>query len=154
METETTTQQLQVTQNIPATGYSYSNEHGLHERKMVSILTEANFTFSAFAVKQLIQGFDQHLEKAFDRDYSHAVVKTQADLATKLAIYGLSDNATTISLKRAEISVLRIWLETRMKHCEEQRDIRDNAFNADTYIAQKFLLLDLREFLAGEIISD
>lgn len=154
METETTTQQLQVTQNIPATGYSVSNQSGLHDRLMVSIFTQGDFTFSAFAIKQLIQGYEQHMEDVFGYTQSTAIIKTQVKLATKLAIYGLSDQATTIPLKREEVGVLRLWLETRMKHCEEQRDIRDDTFNADTYIAQKFLLLDLREFLAGEIISD
>lgn len=154
METETTTQQLQVTQNIPATGYSVSNEATDTGYKNVKFSLRGEFTFSAFAIKQLLQGYEQHLEDVLGGISSNAIVKTHAKLLTTLAIYGLSDQATVIPLKREEVAVLRVWLETRMKHCEEQRDIRDDNFNPDTYIAQKFLLLDLREFLAGEIIGN
>ena len=41
-----------------------------------------------------------------------------------------------------------------MKHCEEERDARDDKFNPDSYISMKLLLLDIKSWLMGSIIGD
>ena len=65
----------------------------------------------------------------------------------------------TLTVTRGEVKTMRSWLETRMSHCEMERENRTTTknghpkFNPDTYIGQKLLLLDLRELLLGDIVD-
>ena len=73
-----------------------------------------------------------------------------------------SDPSVKFTFTYGELTILRTWLEMRMKHCEQERyakttvkigDVEREKFNPDTYIGQKLLLLDLREALLGEIVE-
>ena len=63
-----------------------------------------------------------------------------------------SEVMITLKLDWRELSVLRHYLTLRMKHCEKERDERSDKFNIDSYISMKFLLLDIRELLLGQVL--
>ena len=158
----------QNTSNIPATGFAANETQTINERKYVTFNMSALFTLSLFSIRQLL--FGEHLLNGFSTGN-----ESQDTLFKKLALYSLDtaerkfEELPRLQLDRQEVKWLRIWLEARMKHCEQERDederlrkewVNSNEshntkptvrFNPDTYIAQKFLLLDLREWLAGEI---
>lgn len=157
---------METTSNIPATGWSVRANYATDERRQVQFNMEAEFTLSHFAVRQLL--FGEIMLNGMENNTNNSLFK-------KLAVYGLDaalcptkENLPIIGLERAEVKQLRRWLEARMAHCEEERDSESGAekhshansidepskkFNPDTYIAQKFLLLDIREWLAGDIID-
>lgn len=153
----------QPTSNIPATGFTVRSNNTIEDRRLVSFNKSATFTFNNFALLQILHG-----RILLDKSYGMSV---DTALAAKLGIYAIESatNDVHIELNRKEMQSLRLWLEARMAHCEKERDMESGAekyshdndlaveavtkFNPDTYIAQKFLLLDLREWLAGDVID-
>ena len=115
--------------------------------RTVKTMTEVKMLLSQFACVQFIEGADLWYN-------DHSVnTATEPKLLIKLSRHlGENDMMTIITLTAGEIALLRNWLITRMFHCEKEREERSEKFNADTYIGQKHLLLDLRELLMGEII--
>lgn len=128
----------------------------------VRLLVNATIRFNGFAIAQFIEGADLILtsSKCFN-----------AVILAKLIIKLMRSLNAEMVFSYEELCILRSWLEARMHHCEKERDElipspmtrpqREKSeyvhtalkFNADTYIGQKFLLLDLRELLLGEILT-
>lgn len=123
------------------------------------------FKLSLFACYQFIRGI-----KSDDLDHnklmallpatkygtvSLTIPRLIADLSIYVADLQTMDEAARknhmISLQRDQVEILRILLEARMTHCEHERDSKDEEvkrrFNVETYISQKLLLLDIREWL-------
>lgn len=163
------------TSNIPATGFATIDTQNEQARKLVAFNLLARFSFSYFSARQLILGAGLNNVAMLN--------KAQQVVLSHLAVYAMSiegEQVEPLQLYRGDVQILRLWLESRMAHCEEERDarvtVRDGAgvhvvgkldfnsqaiepatdlkFNPDTYIAMKFLLLDIREWLAGDIIED
>jgi len=157
------------TSNIPLTGFKTSNVQTVNEPRYVNFNISALFTLSLFSVRQILLGVFHH---KLTSDEANTLFRKLSHYALEKAYYDIKDEAMFhIELNRVEVMLMRKWLEARMKHCEEERDeesgkekanaerIETNPnhrignFNPDTYIAQKFLLLDIREWLLGEIIE-
>ena len=126
----------------------------------IRIFQTGKILLNGFAISQFMEGFELYVKD----DTRVNIPKEMILLSLKIS-KGL---AMAIQLKNAEfefdyeeLKTLRTWLEIRMRHCEIERDNRTvwahngaPKFNPDTYIGQKLLLLDLRELLLGEIITE
>lgn len=134
-------QNLQVN-NFQCSG-QYETESGV---VLASRRTEGVIQLTQFALLQLINGAE------VSEKVDHKLV---AKLAIKLYIHtnGAGD-AIEFHVTRSEVEQMKTMIESRMAHCELERDQRDDKFNPDTYIQQKFLLLDIREWLTITAIGD
>ena len=137
--------------NIPSTGIQIVEIEREGKMMKVDFLKRATVSFSVFSLIQLLCGAILHLEE-YPREKSQF---DQLDLYFRLSkfIFGQPNHDATfnVELTYKEIVTLKKWLEVRMQHCEFERDQRSDKFNPDTYIAQKYLLLDLKILLTGEI---
>ena len=157
--------------NIPDFGFKTISQNTEDGFKHVRFKTDGTFQLNHFALYQIFHGYQlteiDTLTPGFD-----------SMLLSKLAILAIDVSHTqsvcSIPLNRLEVSLMCKWLEVRMRHCEIERDQRtalftiqgiganDEAtivptdypkFNPDTYIAQRLLLLEMKEWLFGEIID-
>ena len=120
---------------------------------------EGIIALTGFAIAQFLEGAELLAQS------KHGCSRKDTLLILRLAkgIGVLQHNpSVSISVDYLDLVHLREWLELRMAHCEVERDQRTvihvadkefPKFNADTYIGQKLLLLDLRELMLGEIIE-
>lgn len=140
-------------------------------RETVKVLMIRNtidsINLSRFAIDQFIKGI-QSIEPG------QQVPSDMPILLGKLYSASLdadkyNQNMIGINVSRLEMQFLREMLEARMLHCEKERDeenkvnsslnsnLRNSAinikFNPDTYIQQKLLLIDIREWQLGEVIE-
>lgn len=170
-----------ITSNIPATGFAAIDVVHSKKHVLAEFNESARFTLSHFSLLQLLHGHpltaqDRRMETLLAGE----VLRKIAFYALEGEKDG---EIKTVELHRKEVQLLRNWLEARMKHCEEERDSRATIhdgpgvkvvghidlenpslgaqpvsdavlkFNPDTYIAQKYLLLDIREWLLGDILD-
>lgn len=126
-------------QNIPDHRFTVQND--LQEMKTITceISVSAEFIFNQFAAVQFIMGS------------SNVIVEPRLmELLLNAAM--VPNGHVTASYTRADIMKLVELLQSRMRHCEYERDNGSERFNPDTYIAQKMLLLDLKEWLYLNVI--
>lgn len=119
------------------------------KRSQTVVLSSFNsgvLKISGFAAVQFIEGIALLL-------VNDKVVLSNNESKLLIKLFKASQTPE-ISLTRAELIFLKNALELRMAHCEKERDERNEKFNADTYIGQKLLLLDIREILLGEIVQE
>ncbi len=113
------------------------------------------FKVSQFACLQFLKAFAFNVASSPSPNITASIPTNIVQLIALLGIKAGQPNPDfEFSLIRKEVVWLRDILELRMKHCEKERDDRSESFNADTYIGQKMLLLDLREWLLGAIVED
>jgi hypothetical protein len=134
-------------QNIPSGSLVVLESERKPMRATVSLLYTAVLRLSIFAYIQLFEGASIHLLQ------QKVVDKTQLRFLLDL-MRAASSDSVQVTVSYAELITLRDWLQMRMAHCELERDERSDKFNPDTYIGQKLLLLDIRELLLGEILSN
>lgn len=127
--------------NIPETGFISSEEIIEEQQVLVRNRIKAKIVFSGPALMALVFGAG-----IWGKAMEH-VSGTDLVLLSKIAIGEIGE------LTRNEMNMLRQWLEARIAHCEAERDQRSERFNPDTYIMMKMLLLDIREWLLGEVVS-
>lgn len=139
---------------LPETGFLSLNPKKDIALIMMSFIINDTITLSPFSVIQLISGVGEF--------QPNTMIKSEvAILMSKLfsqAVFIASENNISIDVSRDDVVMLRTWLETRMIHCEKERDEENrNAvpaehakFSPDTYIGMKLLLIELREWLLGE----
>lgn len=150
--------------NIPQTGFKSIDEQSSHKKVIVSLIDRATIVLSAFSVTQLMLGAKLFLDNCKDTMIDKGIVyvpKSIVSLFTTLATAILHGTQLeyTFSFTRDEMLSLRDFLRERMTHCEYERDNRtthDNGeliFNADAYIGQKTLLLEMNLWLNGEIVE-
>jgi hypothetical protein len=144
--------------NIPQGGITVVSSETKTNYKMVKQHMSFVLAFSSFALLQFIAGAQLLFMGMKVTDFAPMA---QVQLFVKLtAIIQRGFESKSMDLlddlfvTREEMHILKGFLEIRMSHCEKERDDRDPAFNADTYIGQKLLLLDIRELLLGEIIEE
>lgn len=139
-----------VYQNIPENSFKNHESETKVYRAIVVTATKGIFSLSLFACIQFLMGAQSKFLKLTRVDQG----KELMELISRLAIYSIdlqatadSESSVQLMLTRNEVELFRILLNARMAHCENERDIRADTFNADTYIGQKLLLLDIREWL-------
>jgi len=115
---------------------------------------------TGFAIIQFLEGADIMAHDELYTAINSKDVQLMLLLAKSLPMLQV-EPVVNIEVTYRDLKTLRSWLELRMDHCEKERDQRTPApwnknkqkFNPDTYIGQKLLLLDLRELILGEVIS-
>ena len=122
----------------------------------VKQFSNGSFEFTKFALVQFVEGVQFIPEilnkKSFiDRTIFELYVKCNKALTDSLLT---STNIVALDLTLNELITLKQWLEARMSHCEKEREEGNPAFNIETYIGMKLLLIDIREIMIGEVISD
>lgn len=136
-------------QNIPQTGF-----------RLISSVQETKVAVTTFRVSGIIELAKFSLVQVLEgiRVSQFAVI----DVNLKSLIFRLidlifmnpqTDTLQGIEITRAEVEQLVSYLKERLNHCEKERDEKSIKFNADTYIAQKMLLLELKDWLSGEITT-
>jgi hypothetical protein len=136
-------------ENIPSTGFTSTNVETKSEYVRVENNVSDDIKLSTFSILQLIEGANA---SAKDKRTVDAV---DVQVMSKLFTYAVSTGFngahqdTTIHVTRNEVKIMKKFIEARMSHCEQERDNRNDKFNPDTYIGQKLLLIELREWLLG-----
>ena len=146
-------------ENIPVDSLKIVSAQNITEDRRIKIFSKGVISFSGFALCQFLEGADLYAEKY--TKIPPKVLSLVVKISRHLVLLQSVSNPE-IELTRFELLFLQEFLELRMKHCEKERDNRTAwphnpealKFNADTYIGQKFLLLDIRELLIGEILED
>jgi hypothetical protein len=140
--------------NIPTEGFVSIDNQTTTTTAVVRQNVKGYFKLSLFAIAQFINGANLY---AFVRNDSKVSGK-EMHLLSRLALLALNAGndgfETSLGLDREEVTILKNLLTIRMQHCEKERDERSENFNPDTYIGQKLLLLDIREWLMCDVIED
>ena len=143
--------------NIPNIGFEASNSVRSVDTAIVQYKTSGTIALTLFAVMQLIAGGE--LIRKFPMLIKEVGALEIIAVLSKLFNAALAPRAVSesetilIDVLRGDVEAMVKLLEIRMKHCEEQRDNSEPSFNADTYIGQKMLLLELKGWLSAEILS-
>lgn len=135
-------------QNIQLDNFGSTETKTRVYRAIVVRPESGHIKLSLFSLVQIIMGAGSDFLYLGFVGTEH--LKTTLGLMSKLSMHMLDVQANsemTIELTREEIEIMRKLLESRMKHCEHERDTRSDKFNPDTYISQKYLLLEIREWL-------
>ena len=147
--------QLQNTfENIITDGIRVVEQTTNERRCTVSFFEGGILQFKRFAILQFLMG----APLVIDPTQEDSSVRTQSyrlyyRLSSSLLGLTPEQDYVNIFFTRDEVTMIKVWLETRMGHCEVERDTRSPKFNADTYIGQKLMLLELKQILMGEILS-
>ena len=75
-------------------------------------------------------------------------------LTLTMLTQGESEQQIDESVTREEVEELKRLVEFRLTHCESEKENNNPAFNADTYISMKLLLLDIREWLSVTVVDN
>lgn len=131
------------------------------QRVELKVFDKGIITLNGFAIMQFLEGAkvitNAYIHKTFTAFEVNLILRLSEGLLSNLQ--NAEDCKIEVTYK--DLQSLRTWLEARMSHCEKERDSRTmitcngeqvEKFNADTYIGQKLLLLDLRELLLGEVV--
>lgn len=127
----------------------------------VNQFTNGLLKFTVFALIQFTEGvmLIPELKEGniyISRDIFKLYVLLNNALRDSVLASTLSDKENSdilLEISRKELVMLKYWLETRMTHCEKEREAGNPKFNVETYIGQKLLLIDIRELLIGEVID-
>lgn len=166
--------------NIPTAMFESSDTQHERERHLVQFNKKAWFEINDFSIIQFLHGYPLNTGSISTREHEiSAKLLHKIALCTITNNTVEEGQKKRFELVRDEVKMLRAWLEARMHHCEKERDdrvyvnaeghkgsvsIEDTnkplfnetwkpVFNPDTYIAMKYLLLDIREWLLGDILD-
>jgi len=142
-----------VLEHIPTQSLVVKSRKDSESRENIRMFTQGIIKFSMFAIVQFLEGFELQVRDSTLIYIPKEHVLLGIKLSKIIVIVTSGQEHAEIEISREELKTLRVWLEMRMQHCEKERDKRSKNFNPDTYIGQKFLLLDIRELLLGEIID-
>lgn len=146
--------------NIPKSGYNSLEPQFETKMLMVSLRTTDIIVLSTFSILQIICGLT-HVQQA-PENFSLLFKDPMKILRVAGLLFGAAlaprradeGDLSKITVNREDVQIMLDLLKIRMAHCEKERDDRDPRFNPDTYIGQKLLLVDLREWLAIEQALD
>lgn len=147
---------MEVISNFPESNLIATNIKVAVRTCKVKLPINFTLTIPSFSRVQFLEGFslDSKLPP-IDKAYSTST-RAHYKLAVKIALNNDS------LFDASELRMLKVMLELRMSHCEKERDERKTVsingteipiFNADSYIAMKILLLDIKELLLGDIVE-
>lgn len=154
--------------NIPAHGFSIVNQSTDRMILRIEAFKEGNIMLSPFSVVQILEGAEHMPELQSDetRNIARSVFNIYVKLNSAFRKIQLNNvpEQMEFAITRRELLTLIQWLKLRMAHCEAERDqrtmIKDGdgndiapKFNADTYIGQKMLLLELLSLAMGTIVD-
>ena len=119
-------------------------------RCLIALKMSGLFTIHSSALLHYLHGLQGLIHSQL---YKHDDERTilLLNMIGIISEYGVDPRQKTITLDFKQVTLLKEALEFKLKHCEENKD--DKSFNKDSYINMKYLLLDLRLWLAGEILS-
>lgn len=149
---------------IPTTGFSSLSPASKTEQVTVSMIMNDTITLSHFSIIQLLAGLSMVTDEKLAKSgllfiQPVAILRVAGKLyEAAIAVHPSGEVTVKFDVTRDDVKVMFELLKLRMKHCEEQRDEENQTkpenprFNPDTYIGQKLLLLDLREWLALEAV--
>jgi len=144
--------------NIPTNSLILLDKTTDSNYRMIRQVKTATLQLTGFAISQFLEGAELEANSNLfvpNNSQFKLVLKLSKSISMLQA-----EQAVKIDVNYKELTHLRKWLEVRMSHCEQERNARTKndrgfeVFNSDTYIGQKLLLLDLRELMLGEIISE
>ncbi len=138
--------------NIEIIGQERDSQH-----VRVSLFRTGSIRFSSFAMLQFSEGAELMPEITNEQTNKFvltSVFKTYVKINNHLRKMLLQhQTACQMDWTREEVLVLKNWLKLRMEHCERERDERSEKFNPDAYIAMRYLMLELKELLMGDIVD-
>jgi hypothetical protein len=136
-------------QRIPENTFSVMNTQTTEYHAIVSQPISGTFRLTQFAYWQVIAGGKcfLHFSDELKAHSMENIINVLSTLSLEVMTAGDDVHVHEIELLRGEVEIMRGLLEARMRHCEHERDQMSNKFNPDTYISQKLLLLDIREWL-------
>ena len=124
----------------------------------VNVFKSGKIALTGFAISQFLEGFELLVKGALHPQKTDVLLSLKLSKAIAACI---QLEKAIVEINYEELTLLRNWLETRMAHCEKERDSRTTMpnsnvlkFSPDTYIGQKLLLLDIRELMLGEIVKE
>lgn len=144
-----------VYQNVPGPGIEAIDAKNIKHHAIIRLITIFNININAFALLMFIKGFSLKIF-ALQSDRLNASYMKLYDKLVQSLINLMShpeNNSIPMVFNREELQMLIGVLKLRMSHCEKERDERNEAFNPDTYIGMKLLLIELKELLLGEIVE-
>jgi len=133
---------------------------------MIDVRRAGTIQLNAFSIHQLIMGalhWDEIYEvykasgkKLMNLDAVKSLIGENQLLLMKLyewqrTLLGKEYTDATvvdITLTRDEVETLKLFIDARMLHCEGEKEMNNPAFNADTYIHQKLLYVELVQWLS------
>lgn len=144
-------------QNIILDNIIVVNQERDTQHVRVSIFRNGLIKFSSFAMLQFAEGAELMPEitneptgKFVLTSLLKAYVRVNNHLRKMLL---QKREECELNWTREELLILKNWLKLRMQHCEKERDNRSEKFNADSYISMRYLMLELKELLIGDIVD-
>lgn len=153
---------------LPQTGFASLNPQKDAALIMMSFTVNDTISLSTFSVTNLIKGVGNFVPGQMIRSEIAILMSKLFTSAVET-----SEDSCKIDVSRDDVVLLRQWLETRMAHCEQEKNAYNeaiaiwndkpsysrgeepvNKFNPDTYIGMKLLLIELREWLLGEEVIE
>jgi hypothetical protein len=148
-------------ENIPQTGFSSTNADVQTKTAIIALRMKGTILLNLFSIFQIIGGANNADKVSFMGVNPYDVL----GVISKLYQAAISCNImpsdspeehyakqVAIDVTRGDMKIILGLLENRMHHCEEERDNRSARFNPDTYIGQKLLLIELKEWLLCDSI--
>lgn len=147
---------------IPENSISVMGTETTNYHAIVSQPVSGVFKLTQFAYWQIIAGAKNfaHFSDELKGHGLSNVLHVISSLSMAIMSSGSDMAAHEVQLLRGEVEIMKGLLDARMRHCEHQRDDNNESFNPDTYISQKLLLLDIREWLMchsiqiGELVKE
>lgn len=145
--------------NIPQTGFSSLSPEFKTEMVYVSMRSRDTITLSLFSVWQIISGLNNMVEVIAITGAKHLgdksiqIMQVAGKLFRAAMDHKTGASQVGIEVTRDDVKQMVELLNIRMMHCEKERDNGSERFNPDTYIGQKLLLIELREWLLLEAVE-
>lgn len=142
--------------NIPSTGYQSLQAETSTTTMLVQMRISGTITLSVFSILQIIAGGQSVsvISEPFVRDYFKKHAFEVLAVLSKLYTIAIGPrradegDVCQVDVLRGDVEVMMFLLKLRMEHCEREKDAGNPKFNAETYIGQKILLLELQSWLS------
>jgi hypothetical protein len=138
--------------NIPSTNFKANDTISKTVKAIIIQNVSSVLNLSRFSIMQLIYGAKNEILQN-EGSVEHNVVLLYMILNEKFFESSMDKDILIIEVERNQVIIMRKWIEARLLHCEKERDNRNPRFNPDTYIHLKMLLLDIREWLSGDVLE-
>jgi hypothetical protein len=138
--------------NIPSTNFKANDTVSKATKAIVQQNVSTVLDLSRFSIIQLIYGAKNEILQN-EGSVEHSVVLLYMILNEKFFESSMDTDILILEVERNQVIIMRKWIEARLLHCEKERDDRNPKFNPDTYIHLKMLLLDIREWLSGDVLE-
>ena len=138
--------------NIPSTNFKANDTVSKATKAIIQQNVSSILDLSRFSITQLIYGAKNEILQNEGSVERNAVLLYMI-LNEKFFESAMDTDILILEVERNQVIIMRKWIEARLAHCEKERDDRNPRFNPDTYIHLKMLLLDIREWLSGDVLE-